>query len=303
MTIFSGSSFGEEITPSFVSGTVASIPAGVFPGDSADEIYAGGGNDTVDGGGGADTIWGGGGNDWIDGGYGDDWIDGGAGRDTIRGGFGTDAAWGGDGNDVIYSGGYGEYDGGSGDDVLYAANGLPEELRGGAGIDTLNTTSGDFDYAVNLTTGRTNFIGELYTGFERLITGIGNDTLVGTDGRNFLSGGAGDDELAGGLGADALSGGAGDDVFVFADGDSTPDARDRVQDFDFGPVGTGDKIDLSLISGTLVFGVNLWTEDSAASFDTIVSGDADEDGAVDFELAVADGSLRTAADWSAADFI
>jgi Ca2+-binding RTX toxin-like protein len=303
MAVFSGSSFSEEITPFFVSESVIRIPSGAFPGDLADEIDAGGGNDTVDGGGGSDFVWGGDGNDRIDGGGGDDWIDGGAGRDTIRGGTGTDSVWGGAGNDVIYSSGYGEYDGGSGNDVLYAANGLPEELRGGAGIDTLNTTSGDFDYEVNLSTGLTNFDEELYVEFERLITGTGNDTLIGTAGRNFLSSGAGDDELTGGLGADILSGGAGYDVFAFADDESAPGARDRVQGFEFGLVGSGDKIDLSLISGVLDFGANLWTEDSLTGFDTIIYGDADEDGAVDFELAVADGEFWTAADWSDVDFL
>lgn len=64
------------------------------------------------------------------------------------------------------------------------------------------------------------------------VTGTdGNDTLVGTRGRDKLAGGLGDDVLYGRQGHDSLEGGAGRDVFVF---DTKSNARtnvDRVLDF------------------------------------------------------------------------
>ncbi|OYX01391.1 MAG: hypothetical protein B7Z15_19635, partial [Rhizobiales bacterium 32-66-8] len=60
----------------------------------------------------------------------------------------------------------------------------------------------------------------LYEGDQRslisnLITGIGNDTIVGNDAANQLTANAGNDTIFGGLGDDLISGGAGADIVQF----------------------------------------------------------------------------------------
>ena len=60
----------------------------------------------------------------------------------------------------------------------------------------------------------------LYEGDQRslisnLITGIGNDTLIGNDANNILTANAGNDTIFGGLGNDTISGGAGADIVQF----------------------------------------------------------------------------------------
>lgn len=63
----------------------------------------------------------------------------------------------------------------------------------------------------------------LYNGDARslvsnLITGSGNDRLIGNDADNLLSAGAGIDTIDGGLGDDTISGGAGGDTITFGAG-------------------------------------------------------------------------------------
>ena len=89
---------------------------------------------------------------------------------------------------------------------------------GGSGNDTLDTSLFSSNYLVNLQTGATNFLGESFTEFEAVIAGNGSDTLIGTDGANFMHGGAGDDSILGGNGADTLSGGSGSDNLIGGDG-------------------------------------------------------------------------------------
>ncbi len=85
---------------------------------------------------------------------------------------------------------------------------------GGLGTDTLNTTTFNGDYVVNLATGLTNLAGESFVKFENLISGAGNDLLTGTGGANDIVGGDGDDTINGGGGNDSLFGGIGlDKIF------------------------------------------------------------------------------------------
>jgi len=190
-----------------------------FAGESFTEfeaVIAGDGNDTLIGTDGDNTLVGGIGADSLNGGNGDDSLLGGDGADTLDGGGGADSAFGGDGDDYVFAA--------LGQDIAV----------GGSGNDTLNTTSYNGDYAVNLTTGLTNFPGESFTGFEHLVSGDGNDTLIGTAGTNTIEGGAGNDliqgeagadTLDGGTGADTLIGGAGNDLFFVDDiGDVTSEA-------------------------------------------------------------------------------
>jgi len=195
------------------------------------------GNDIVDGGAGDDALFGGGGGDTINGGVGNDLIDGGSGGDIIHGDDGNDVVYGGDGteenahgdggDDVLYSGGEGHYYGDAGDDVIHAGltSGVNEVLDGGTGIDTVDTTTWNGAYEINLVTGATNF-GESFTNFENVITGNGDDFITGTAGNNRIEtrggvdtvdGGNGNDEIEGGAGNDVLDGGAGSDLADYGD--------------------------------------------------------------------------------------
>jgi len=83
------------------------------------------GNDSLNGYGGSDTLLGGAGNDILEGGQDDDTVRGGAGDDYFVHQYGADLLDGGDGNDRFY--------------VSYQGTGT---ILGGAGIDTLDATSG-----------------------------------------------------------------------------------------------------------------------------------------------------------------
>jgi serralysin len=196
----------------------------------ANLITTGSGNNALSGGDGNDTLDGGAGDDTMDGGTGIDAADyrtatagvtvnaqiaaaqvtGGSGTDTL---IGIEALWGSAFADVLTgtgtSGGF--VRGGDGNDTIFAALGS-DDLDGGAGTDTLDTTLWDGDYVVDLTTGLTNFGGELMINFENIISGDGNDVLTGTNGANRIRGGIGNDSLIGGLGNDLLDGGAGRDT-------------------------------------------------------------------------------------------
>lgn len=193
-----------------VTGHVTS--ANAVPGN--DVLNGEDGDDTLFGQGGDDIINGGAGNDLIHGGSGVDTLRGGADNDTIHGGEGTEEnVYGDDGNDILVSGGEGHYWGGDGDDLIIAGltSGVNEFLDGGAGIDTVDTTSWNGTYEVNLAAGTTNF-GEVFTSFENVITGGGADIITGTSGANVIRTGAGTDTVNAGDGDDIVEGGDGADT-------------------------------------------------------------------------------------------
>lgn len=230
-----------------------------------DYLYGGGGNDTLDGGGGRDTVSyagasavrvdlsvganqitvgsgsdrligvenlvGSAGNDTLTGSSGENVINGGAGNDSIVGGAGNDTLYGEDGSDTLR--------GGLDDDYLYGSDGN-DNLDGGAGRDTVRYL-GDAALRVELglissqsTLGSGN---DLLINVENLVTGSGNDTLIGSSGNNVMNGGDGDDLLIGGGGNDTLAGGDGADTFRLGSG--TGD--DVILDFADGT----DRIDFS----------------------------------------------------------
>ena len=170
--------------------------------DASNYINGNDGNDTINGLGGSDFLNGGKGNDTINGGDGDDTITAGAndGSDAS-----VDTVDGGAGNDIIWSSGNGTYLGGDDNDKIYAGltGSGPENLDGGNGIDTLDTTSWSGDYIIDLAAGTSNYGGESFTNFENVTTGAGNDTLTGTSGDNIIDGGTGADKMTGGLGNDS----------------------------------------------------------------------------------------------------
>ncbi len=106
-------------------------------GPGRDVICGLGGNDRILGGGGADVIYGGPGADFLDGGTGNDVLRGGAGDDDLTGRSGNDLLDGGAGRDRLTGGsGRDRLLGGSGRDAILAVDGRPDNVDGGAGVDT-----------------------------------------------------------------------------------------------------------------------------------------------------------------------
>ena len=231
-------------------------------GDSlANTLAAGGGDDSILGDGGNDSLMGGLGNDSIHGGAGLDLLSyadmtattqaitidmvsmrvtGAAGSDSFMGienvlaGAGHDSLLGdslanslsaGGGNDTI-SGGAGadSIDGGTGTDLVSYAHLLGTSLA--VTVDLLARRASGADGSDSL------------LGIENVVSGAGNDCLVGDALANILSGGAGNDSLFGDIGADTLIGGDGADVLDGGRNDS----------FDLVDAGIGH--DTVLASGT-----------------------------------------------------
>ncbi len=158
----------------------------------ADVIQAGAGDDLVRGGDGNDLIFGGAGNDDLFGGAGKDVIAGDAGDDRIFGDAGNDTLEGGAGHDVISAG--------SGDDRILATVGDGDDLYfGEAGSDTIDYSAIADTITVDLGHG-VDHHGSVFSagsgsdtifGFENVITGAGDDTIVANDEINVLDGGGG----------------------------------------------------------------------------------------------------------------
>ncbi|RCJ35362.1 hypothetical protein A6770_16185 [Nostoc minutum NIES-26] len=196
-------------------------------------LYGGLGNDTLFGGSGNDYLYGQDGSDRLIGNAGNDYLYGGTANDTLEGGDGNDYLYGENGNDRLISGaGNDNLSGGAGDDIL----------EGGDGNDSL-TESGDVNFT--LTDTQLSGLGnDIFSSIERvtltsgisdnildataftvagvyLYGGAGNDTVLGSsgkdslygqDGSDRLTGNAGNDYLYGGNGDDLLNGGAGNDI-------------------------------------------------------------------------------------------
>ncbi|MCR9127308.1 MAG: DUF4214 domain-containing protein [Rhodobacteraceae bacterium] len=149
------------------------------------------------------------GNDLIETSRYNDTLEGGADNDTLRGGGGDDLIEGGDGDDLI--------EGGSGSD----------HMIGGAGRDTAVLETGA-DHRIVLSPSFTiaDAMGtDTVTGFENLVMGEGNDTIIGDAGANALDAGGGDDFLYGDGFKAALVAEAGSQVYRLyrATLDRTPD--------------------------------------------------------------------------------
>ncbi|MBL4919002.1 DUF4347 domain-containing protein [Szabonella alba] len=200
-------------------------------GDAEGDVYTGienliggSGNDTLNGDNGANVLTGGEGNDFLFAVNGNDLAYGGAGNDTLYGGVGDDTLDGGTGHDRLYGdAGADLLIGGAGNDTVAGGAGA-DTMHGGDGIDTLDYSADTTGVAVrlwNLTALGGDAAGDVYTGFENLIGGSGNDTLNGDNGANVLTGGNGNDFLFAVGGNDLVYGGAGNDTLYGGAGDDT----------------------------------------------------------------------------------
>lgn len=164
--------------------------------------------------GGDDQLTGGASFDEIDGGANDDTMFGVGGSDRFVGSPGVDSASGGSGNDEFdqtqdLDGGT-TFSGGDGSDQVHY-------FRGSAPISiTLDGEPNDGESGEG-----DNIKGDV----EEMITGSGNDILVGNGLVNILSSGQGDDHLTGGGGADQEDGSHGNDTFHQG---PTPDGADVI---------------------------------------------------------------------------
>lgn len=189
----------------------------LFGVNATSSINSGAGNDTVTGGNLGDTVVGGVGNDCLIGLSGDDVLRAGVGNDQVFGGPGTDYVNGGDVG-FFYAGGDGTdfIRGGDGNDYAeyqYRSDGLTLRLDG---------------------TARSGGIGEndtINTDVENVLSGAGNDTIIGNELANCLTGGDGADSIFGNGGVDAILGSRGSDrVYggagfdnLYLSGDATAD--------------------------------------------------------------------------------
>jgi Ca2+-binding RTX toxin-like protein len=182
-------------------------------------------NDLITGNDEDNILWGLGGDDVIRGGGGNDFIDGGHGNDTIFGDSGDNILHGGAGNDVIHAGtGFDQIFGGPGDDVIHAGN-SSNLIHGGPGRDmVVYDVIGDVvvDLAGETATVRQSGVvqhSDTVILIEDVITGGGDDIVVGNAADNLIFGGAGNDKLYGGAGNDVLHGGPGHDYLSGGAGD------------------------------------------------------------------------------------
>ena len=225
-------------------------------GEGDDNIEAGTGNDTLIGGAGNDSLNGAEGDDSIEGNEGDDYIAGGEGIDTIIGGAGNDVIEGGSGSDYLEGGAGNDYlfgdanqtddtgetpsndtliggagndtlIGGAGNDLLIDSAGV-NSFDGGEGRDTLDLSAAtdnlklDLNRNLSLVGNDTSTVGRV-ANVEVIITGSGNDIIVGNSESNDINTGAGNDliDVREGLepttGNDTIIGGSGNDTLVLAD--------------------------------------------------------------------------------------
>ena len=172
------------------------------------------------------------------------------GVDTL---IGIETVIGGAGNDRMTDGaGVSRLEGGNGNDTFVMTNdNAADVLRGGNGVDSIDYSAFVADLIVNLG-GTNNVLGSGTAGnldninnIQNIISGAGNDSILGDNLVNTINGGGGNDSINGSGGADRLTGGTGADTFVYtATGNSGVGAgRDVIADF----VSGIDKLDFSAI--------------------------------------------------------
>ena len=280
-------------TPDAVN-TVITWTATIFGSELNDTISTSGINDMIISGAGNDTITDIGGNHRIN---------AGAGNDTITANGGNQIICAGEGNNTVTAtGGSHRITSGAGDDTITAIGGN-HTIDAGDGNNTITATGGSHV----ITSGSGNDTITATGGSSLIYGGAGNDTITANGGNEVVFGGAGNDtittgagndRITGGAGADIMTGGAGADVFIFTElGDLGIGAgfRDIITDFLSGT----DRLDFSGIdadtnaAGRQAFtmiGINAFSKVAGQlrydviGGDTIMQGDVNGDGIVDFEL-------------------
>jgi Ca2+-binding RTX toxin-like protein len=229
-------------------------------GTFGDDVIMGGHlDDTVSGHGGDDTIWGEAGNDLLFGGDGNDSLVGGIGNDLIYGGSGDDSVEAGSGEDTIF--------GGSGEDTLFLS-GVQQNI-------TLDLGSEAPIYLSSL--------GLTFGEFEHLISGIGHDSIRGSDSSNLMRGMEGDDTISGLAGDDTLNGGEGNDVVIGGlgedrvDGGSGNDFLSGDEGIDLLDAGEGDDWIFGGDGDDFIFGRNGNDMlDGGGGLDVLLAGSGDD---------------------------
>ena len=128
------------------------------------------------------------------------------------------------------------------------------------GIDWINAAAVSKDVVVSLVGGQTTTFGgkaaftlDRTSVIENVVTGDGNDILIGNRGNNVLVGMRGNDVLNGGMGNDTLFGGTGSDRFVF----DARSGKDTILDWSKGDIiATGKALKGVGSDGTLTVGAN-----------------------------------------------
>ena len=217
-------------------------------GDGADTLLGSGAANALSGYRGKDSLSGLGGADTLDGGGAADNLIGGGQNDLVLGGLGPDVMSGGSGVDTL------DYSVLIGEAFIDLGLAIAQNTHSG-GNDVLqgfeNVITGDGDDRV-VGAGAANSI-TTGAGIDTVKSGGGADSIFGGDGADKLKGGGDADYIQGGKGADQLRGGFGADVFDYnATNHSGPGAAgDAIQDFS---TAEGDKIDLAdVVAGLLSF--------------------------------------------------
>ena len=179
-------------------------------------LNLGAGDDTVDAtaSNASITVYGGAGEDEIAGSTADDSLFGGNDNDTLDGGLGADILQGGSGDDVVVINNI------FGDDTIVGGESgeTDGDVIDGSGLtqDVVVDFSGDEAGTIDNGTDTASFIE-----IEQIITGSGEDTVIGAAGDQDVITGAGDDIVTTtGTGSDTISAGAGNDTITFSEGDS-----------------------------------------------------------------------------------
>lgn len=186
--------------------------------------------------------------------------------DTIIGSAVSEFADLGNGNDVIDMGG--------GDDGISVTDG-GDDIDGGAGFDVLNLSAITDDINADVAAGTFQVGAGPVTSLanvERILGGIGNDSLRSGNDASVLEGGDGNDQLVGGAGGDTLLGGDGNDTFFTRSGSDRVEGGDgsdfvSIDDLD-GDTGDGGD-DFDTIQFNFSQGVNF---DLATGVASLVGG-------------------------------
>ncbi|AVL53687.1 iron-regulated protein FrpC [Roseobacter denitrificans] len=183
-----------------------------------ENIVSGRGDDTITGTDVDNTIDSGPGSDTIDAGGGDDTIFARSGNDTILASPGGDLIFAGEGNDTITTSGPDAVHAEAGNDTVILGDSTELFADGGSGVDRMDASVSTASFRINLGTFATGVEGMRFVNFENLMTGAGDDVIIGTDDTNLIDSGAGDDRVFGRGGDDGLIGGDGDDILFGEDG-------------------------------------------------------------------------------------